>query len=192
MRLLTLSKLLVLGGAAAWAYKHRDAFSRRDSSAGGGITAADLRPDPGDPVQGIDEAAELRVIDLEVDALDQADADAAQDLAALSSDLDEHSLGLDTPALDDFDTISTGAVEDTGELYGVHTPVALDTEIPDDRRAMDDGENWFEALEASAAEFGPVVEGDIDVTDDQDVPPHPSDTKDTPVADHGSGGPSGV
>jgi hypothetical protein len=57
---------------------------------------------------------------------------------------------------------------------------------------MNDGETWMEALDASATEFGPAPESDVDVVDEQDVPPHPSDVKDTPVADHGSGGRSGV
>jgi hypothetical protein len=188
MRLLTLSKLLVLGGAAAYIYNRRRAPTPQPRDA----TVGDPGPDPGDPVQGIDEAAELHVIDLDLDAVDQVDAEAAQDLAELSADLDEHAFELDTPSLTDLDAVETSVVEDTGELYGVHTPHAMDTEIPEDRVAMNDGETWMEALDASATEFGPAPESDVDVVDEQDVPPHPSDVKDTPVADHGSGGRSGV
>jgi hypothetical protein len=186
MRLITLSKLLALGGAAVWAYKHRQRFMR---GAPGGVTAADLRPDPSDPVQGFHEAP--RFSDLDVDVLDHADAEAAQDLAMLESELDESALEIDTPSQTTLDAQDI-AVEDTGELYGVHTPRAVDRDLPDDSQAMAEGQNWIEALETSAVEYGAAPEQDVDVTDDQDEPPHASDTRDTPVADHGSGGPGGV
>jgi hypothetical protein len=185
MRLMTLSKLLAAGGVAVWAYKHRHRFARSTS----GVTEADMRVDPTDPVQGFQESP--MVADLDIDALDQADAEAAQDLAMLESELDESSLEIDTPSQTTIDAQDV-AVEETGELYGVHTPRAVDRDLPDDRQAMAEGQNWIEALETSAVEYGAEPEQDVDVTDDQDKPPHPSDTRDTPVADHGSGGPGGV
>ena len=187
MRLITLSKLLALGGAAVWAYKHRRRFMASEPV---GATADDLRPDPSDPVQGFQESPS-NVADLDVDALDHADAEAAQDMATLESELDESALEIDTPSQTTLDAQDV-AVEETGELYGVHTPPAVDRDLLDDDRAMAEGQNWIEALEASAAEYGAAPEQDVDVTDDQDEPPHPSDNRDTPVADHGSGGPGGV
>lgn len=186
MRLLTLSKLLALASAVAWGAK-RFIKSKPAEASDDGLTAQDLAPDPGDPVQGFDEAAELQVADLDVDALDVADAEAAQDLASLESDLDDSALVLDTP-LD----AANVAVDETGELYGVHTPRAVDRELPDGDASFDDGQNWIEALETSAVEYGAEPEDELDVVDDMDLAPHPTDTRDIPVADRGSGGPAGV
>ena len=185
MRLLTVSKMLALGAAAVWAYNHR---KRRDVSAD---AADDLQPDPDDPVQRIAEDS-FDTSDLAVDALDVADAEAAQDLATLESELDESALELDTPSETTLDAIDGSSDGDTGELYGVHTPQAVDRDLPDDRTAMDEGQNWLEALQESAVEFGADPEQELDPVDEQDRPPHPSDRRDLPVADRGSGGPSGV
>jgi hypothetical protein len=84
---------------------------------------------------------------------------------------------------------------DAGELYGVHTPPAVDHDRPDDDRAFDEGQNWLVALETSAVENGPEPERELDdIVDDEDVlrPPHASDRRDTPVADHGAGGRRGL
>jgi hypothetical protein len=150
--------------------------------------------DPLDPVQGLDEAAELQVVPLDVDALSQEDVAAAQDLAVLESKLDERE-GTDTG--DGVDPVIELAAEtrDAGDLYGAHTPVAADREHLDDDRAFDEGQNWVEALAASAIENGPEAERTLDdIVDDEDVlsPPHPSDSRDRPVADHGSGGRRGL
>jgi hypothetical protein len=185
MRLVTLSKLLVLGGTAAWAAKR---FYRPRSQA---FDTSDLAPDPADPVQSFDEATDMHVADLNLDALDQADAEAAQDLASLETELDENALEIDTPSQTTLDAQDV-AVEETGELYGVRTPHAVARDLPDDRAAFDEGQNWIEALETSAAEYGAEPEQELDVVDDMDTAPHPSDTRDTPVADRGSGGPGGV
>jgi hypothetical protein len=184
MRLLTFTKLVALGGAVAWSAK-RFIKSKPPESTDEGLTAQDFAPDPGDPVQGFDEAADLHVSDLAVDAVDAADAEAAQDLASLETDLD----ALDTSAPIDAAEVS---LEETGELYGVHTPRAVDRDLRDDDASFDDGQNWLESLETSSVEYGAEPETELDVVDDMDAAPHPTDTRDTPVADRGSGGPGGV
>jgi len=174
MRLLTFSKLLALGGTAAWAVT-RLVRSTKPARESNDLTARDFRPDPRDPVQGFDEAADLYVTDLNLDAVDVADAEAAQDLAAMENDFDDsasHPIEISAGSMD---------VEDTG-----------DNRIPDDDAAFDEGQNWIEALETSAVEYGAEPEEELDVVDDMDTAPHPSDMRDTPVADRGSGGPAGV
>lgn len=150
--------------------------------------------DPDDVVQTIDEVAEMHVVPLDVDAQSRADAMAAQDLAALET-------GIDEIEIDDDLAIAMAEVDrpvqprDAGDLYGAHTPRATDREHPDDDRAFDDGQNWVEALETSAVEYGPEPERELDdIVDDVDVlrPPHRSDSRDRPVADHGSGGRRGL
>jgi hypothetical protein len=189
MRLLTLSKLLALAGVVAWSAK-RFTRSKPPEPTDEGLTARDLAPDPGDPVQGFDEAADLQVSDLDFDAVDAADAEAAQDLASLESEL-ESGLddNLDTSAPIDAADVS---LEETGELYGVHTPRAVDHDLLDNDASFAEGQNWIEALETSSVEYGAEPEADLDIVDDMDVAPHPSDMRDTPVADRGSGGPAGV
>jgi hypothetical protein len=167
-----------------------------------------FRPDPSDPLQRLDEAPELEVTPLSVDAVSAADLAAADDLAILEDDLDE-TADRDTAVValaeaDETAVISEAVAcdgeepaheRDAGDLYGAHTPAAQDREHPDDDRAFDTGENWLEALHASAVENGPEPERGLDdVVDDEDVlhPPHASDTRDRPVADHGSGGRAGL
>jgi hypothetical protein len=155
---------------------------------------AGLASDPRDPVQGLDEASELQVSPLDVDALSLRDAEAAQDLAALETELDETEL--DDDAAIAMRSVGTTARErDAGDLYGAHTPAAVDRLHPDDDRAFAEGQNWIEALETSAIENGAEPERELDdIIDDEDVlhPPHASDTRDRPVADHGSGGRRGL
>jgi hypothetical protein len=84
---------------------------------------------------------------------------------------------------------------DDGDLYGAHTPPAADRTHPDNDRSFDEGQNWLEALETSAAESGAEPERELDdIVDDEDVlrPPHPAASRDTPVADHGAGGRRGL
>jgi hypothetical protein len=176
-----------------------------------------LASDPRDPVQSFDEVSELQGMPLEVDVQSQADAEAAQDLASLESELEEE-LGLDgeadgkrgaaaIPADGEVIELThrkvpgpgdAGAPQvrprDAGELYGAHTPRAADRTHPDDDRAFQDGQNWLEALEISATENGPEPERELESVDDADVlsPPHASDTRDTPVADRGAGGRRGL
>lgn len=189
MRLLTLSKLLAVAAGIAWTAKRltRPTAPKSDE----GLTANDFAPDPADPVQGFDDVADLQFADLDVDALDAADAEAAQDLASLESDLDDDALALDASSQPTIDAANV-SVDETGELYGVHTPRAVDRDLPDGDVSFDEGQNWLEALETSSVEFGAEPEEDLDVVDEVDMAPHPSDTRDTPVADRGSGGPGGV
>jgi hypothetical protein len=179
---------------------------RRARRAADGIQR--FRLDPTDPLQRLDEAPELQVTPLSVDAVSAADLAAADDLAILEDDLDE-TAERDTAVIalaeaDETAVISEAVAcdgeepaheRDAGDLYGAHTPAAQDRDHPDNDRAFDAGENWLEALEASAAENGPEPERGLDeVVDDEDVlhPPHASDTRDRPVADHGSGGRAGL
>lgn len=86
------------------------------------------------------------------------------------------------------------AARGAGDLYGVHVATAADRELPDDDQAQAEGENWLEHLETTSAELGPEPEHAIDVIDDSDPHPghHKTATRDTPVADRGSGGPRGL
>ncbi|MBA3821366.1 MAG: hypothetical protein H0X17_20955 [Deltaproteobacteria bacterium] len=196
-----LSKWLLLGGAAALLINRRrgSAPVRRDRAASPHIAAepnrfaADMRIDPNDPVQGFDEASVLNMEPLAFDALTQADAEAAQDLAMLETELDEGSLGLDMPFEADLDAIDAALVgTSTGELYGVHTVAAVDTDLPDDQQAFARGENWVEALATSAIENGAEPERELDIYDELDDVPHLTDQRDIPVADRGSAGPGGL
>lgn len=183
--------------------------NRRKQRAARRAARNDFASDPRDPVQGFDQVAELQVMPLDVDALSQEDVEAAQDLAGLESAIDERSIA-DLAEIDGLQVIDErsdaeldAVIEliapprprDAGELYGAHTPPALDREHPDDDRAFDDGQNWVEALETSAIENGPGPERALDdVVDDEDIlrPPHRSDVRDRPIADHGSGGRRGL
>jgi hypothetical protein len=188
MRLLTFSKLLVVGLAVRYAYK-RATRRPKPVTPFVDLDVGDPGPDPGDPVQGFDEAADLHVADLSVDALDADNAEAERDEAIFESDLDQNALELDTPSQTTLDA-REAAEHDTGELYGVHTGRAVDNAMPDD--SYEDGQNWIEALETSAIEYGAEPEEEVAPLDEVDKPPHPSDLRDRPVADRGSGGPSGV
>jgi hypothetical protein len=100
---------------------------------------------------------------------------------------------LDTPAETTLDTVNE-TLADTGDLYGIHTPPAEDKTHPDDDVAMREGLNWIEALQADSVEGGTEPERELEMADDADLdrPPHPTDTRDIPVADRGSGGPAGT
>jgi hypothetical protein len=153
-----------------------------------------LALDPRDVVQTIDEVAEMQVMPLDVDAQSRADALAAQDLASLESEIDEIEID-DDLAIAMAEVDRPVHLRDAGDLYGAHTPRATDLDHPDDDRAFDEGQNWVEALETSAVEYGPEPEHELDeIVDDLDVlrPPHPTDSRDRPIADHGSGGRRGL
>lgn len=100
---------------------------------------------------------------------------------------------LDTPAETTLDAVDT-SLADTGDLYGVHMPPAEDVTHPDNDQAMVSGQNWIEALQTDAIEGGAVPEYEVDIAEDDEISRagHASDTKDTPVADYGSGGRSGA
>jgi hypothetical protein len=142
--------------------------------------------DPGDPVQGFDEASELYVEPLDVDAQAASDAEAAQDLATLESELDERDADTDEPP--------PMPTPDGGDLYGVHVSRATDRELPDDDRTYEQGENWLEHMQATFSENGPEPERPVDATDESDDHGrhHATDTRDIPVADRGSAGPRGL
>jgi hypothetical protein len=156
---------------------------------------------PGDPVQGFDEVSEPQLMPLEASVQSAEDAEAAQDLAEREAEVDEiaeqsagESASAGTGGATDEVSVPE-PVRDAGDLYGVHTPPAVDRDHPDDDQAYAEGQNWIEALQTSAIENGAEPERALDdIVDDQDVlrPPHASDTRDTPVADRGSGGPGGL
>jgi hypothetical protein len=192
MRLRTLITALALGLTARAVLRHRRARGVRNDDRA--RRANSFASDPGDPVQGFDEVSELQITPLEVDALSVYDVEAAQDLAGLESDVDRIA-GDDDAAIELVDVEFAGSARDAGDLYGAHTPMAAERNLPDDEAAADDGQTWFEALETSAIENGAQPERELDdIVDDEDVlrPPHPSDRRDTPVADFGSGGPRGL
>jgi hypothetical protein len=111
-----------------------------------------------------------------------------------------------TPA--EIDPSVLGRVDEVGEQFveaiagwnleaelGAEANPSLGLELPDDGEAQGIGESWLEHLEARAAELGPEPEHALDVTDDAEphAGRHPKKmTGDTPVADHGSGGPRGL
>lgn len=166
-----------------WAYKHRGRASAPD-----GGSRSDLAADPNDPDQGFADHP-LDVSGLSVDAVDFADAEAARDLAMLESELDESAL---EPSDAAFDSIDAALVGNIGELYGVHTAPAVDLTLTDDRLAMNDGQNWVEALQETVIEYGADSEHEIDPISEIDNPQPAGDLGDRPVADRGSGGPGGV
>lgn len=118
--------------------------------------------------------------------------DPADPVQSLYSE-DDPATELDTPSETTLDTVNE-TLADTGDLYGIHTPPAEDKTHPDDDVAMRDGQNWLEALQTDSVEGGTEPERELDMVDDADIDraPHASDTRDTPVADRGSGGPAGT
>lgn len=185
MRLRTLFKMLALA-LSAGAVNHY-VRNRR--------TASDsLEADPRDPVQSFDDVSAQSVDALDVDALSADDVEAAQDLASLEVGLDRIA-GDDDVAVELVDVNDVAVIHDSGDLYGVHTPVAVDRAHPDDDQAFVEGQNWFEALETSAIENGAEPEQELaDIVDDEDLlrAPHPSLGRDIPVADFGAGGRRGL
>jgi len=191
-------KLLALGLAAyaSIRYLRRRPKARVVRVAGAG-RANPFASDPRDPVQRLDEVIELQVTPLEVDVLSNEDLEAAQDLAGLEAEIEEieEIAREDDAATELVEVEVVAASRDAGDLYGAHTPVAVDRELPDDDHANNEGQNWIEALETSAIENGAEPERELDaIVDDEDVlrPPHASHTRDTPVADLGSGGRRGL
>jgi hypothetical protein len=141
-------------------------------------------------------------VSADVDPADAVPADV--DLDQIASSIDEVG-GMHVEDLDSIDEVPEEAdlAEPpaarrvrlgSGDLYDVHVVNAVDRELPDDERAQNDGENWLEWLEASAAESGPEPERTLDPVDDSDLHAghHKTDRNDTPVADRGSAGPRGL
>ncbi|HEY4060130.1 MAG TPA: hypothetical protein VGM39_26125 [Kofleriaceae bacterium] len=92
------------------------------------------------------------------------------------------------------DTTELSGRRDTGDLYGVHMVAAEDPHHADNDVAMEDGNNWLEALAADSVEGGPLPEQEVDIDEDDEIAlsGHKTDTSDTPVADRGAGGPGGL
>lgn len=177
MRITRLATWLVLGSAVALAYgtrRLRQARTRRAVDAdlmshGSAPLEPNVIPRAIDIVQlaaGFDEAGELHI---------EAFPDGS---AAWETDTS------DDPQWE----------TDSGELYDLHTPRAVDRDLSDDDQAQSAGMHWFEHLEASATEFGAEPEYSIDIVDDSDphAGHHRTDRRDTPVADRGSAGPRGL
>jgi hypothetical protein len=192
MRLRTLVKPLVIGLAARAFIRHHRA--RRATHDLGARNARSFASDPRDPVQGFDEVSELQVAPLAVDALSLDDVVAAQDLAGLESEVDQIAIN-DAAAIELVDVDVAASARDVGDLDDGHTLAAVDRVLLDDDRAAAEGQSWTEALETTAIEYGAGPERELDdIIDEDDVlrAPHASDLRDTPVADHGSGGRRGL
>ncbi len=196
MRLITMTKLLLLGGAAALVFGKRGSkpapartrsLWNDDEPA---VIPDSLDIDPADPVQQLDDLAVLHLEDLDVDAVSIVDVEVAQDLAGLESELDDEAL-LESEPTTRITTLPRGN-RGSGELYGVYSPNAANTELPDDDAAFESGQNWIEALETSAAENGPLPEEELDILDDDDLDSPRTDTRDRPIADLGAAGPRGM
>jgi hypothetical protein len=158
-------------------------------------------------VQAMDEAGGFRVEPLAVAFSDQ-DLDVIEDVDIIDADLLVQDLGpsdvradlhkpsddVDWRASPDADPVAVaeGPSGDAGELYGVHVVPAANTDLPNNDTSFNEGENWIEALEHTAAEDGPAPERELDLMDTQDEPPHHTDHRDIPVADRGSAGPRGL
>jgi hypothetical protein len=163
--------------------------------------------DPEDPAQLLDDVGQYSVSELGLEAQPSAEAEAELDAAVMvaesedndeESEVDEDAVELDTPEATTADAYAEAA-EDTGELYGVHTPRAADRDLDktmDQESFVDSeqGETWLETLGKKAAEYGAEVEEELDVVDDSDAERghHSSDRRDRPVADKGAGGDGGL
>lgn len=150
--------------------------------------------DPEDPSQLLDDAGQYSIVDLEVEAQPHAEADAELDAAVETADASE----IDTPQDTTADAYAEEA-DDTGELYGVHTPRAADRDLDKtaDQESFADseqGETWLETLGKKAAEYGAEPEEELDVVDNSDEHNghHSTESGDRPVADKGSGGDGGL
>lgn len=154
--------------------------------------------DPEDPSQQLDDTGEIDVAPLAVEARPAAEASEDFDLASAENVEGESEPDDEEPA-----EAAAELAHDTGELYGVRTPHAGDTDLsaPEDQGSFEGserGETWLEALEEHAAEMGPAPEEEVVIVDDSDLEHpdhrghHPTDWRDRPVADKGSGGPGGL
>lgn len=143
--------------------------------------------DPEVPSQLLDDAGQYSALPVDVDALPVDEGDAEIEAATATAEGEN-----------DMDSYAEQA-DDTGELYGVHTPRAADRDLDktDDQESFADsemGENWLETLGKKAAEYGAEPEEVLEVVDDSDehTGHHSTESGDRPVADKGSGGPGGM
>lgn len=185
----TLSKLLLVGGAlAVMANRSKRRRPRRRV-----VSAPARRAKQSAParVPDAEPYLELDIEDALIEGIDEVTVFHVERLE--DTGLVDPPNEADVPPRSELDEIEA-LVHGTGELYGMHTPPAVDREPPEDRVAAERGESWIEALEELSVENGPEPEHELNVIDDEDVdrPPHASDARDTPVADRGSGGPGGV
>ena len=150
-------------------------------------TSSVVDVDPEDPSQLLDEAGQFGIVDMNVEAQPQAEADAELD-AAVATTADDYT-----------DIVDATDLGDAGDLYGVRIPPAADKDldVSADRESFSDsalGEHAFETLEKKMAEGGAEPEAELDIEDDSDE--HrghsKSDRRDRPVADKGSGGKAGL
>jgi hypothetical protein len=206
MRVRKLTTWLVLGIAVALAYaaRRRRGVPPRRAVPAAGARGTPAEVDPTTLGRG-DEVGELFVeaiagweldpeADLEVEVTEPspgARAGARLDPNANADANPDASLG-EPSRVDVYG--DRRAARGGGDLYGVHVTPAVDRELPDDDQAQAEGESWLEHLGASAAELGPEPELVLDMGDDSDphAGHHKTETSDTPVADHGSGGPRGL
>ena len=145
--------------------------------------------DPEDPAQLLDDAEQYSIIDMNVDAEPQAEADAELDAAVATTTADDYT-----------DIIDATDIGDAGDLYGVHVPRAADAggDLTDDRESFKDselGEHVFETIQKKMAENGtadPTEDVEFEDDSDHDRGHSKTDRRDRPVADKGSGGPAGM
>lgn len=154
--------------------------------------------DPEDPTQQLDDTGEFHIEPLMVEA--QSATEASEDFDIASA---ENVEGESEPEDEEEEASERAELRhETGELYGVRTPRAGDTELaaPEDQDGFEGswrGENWRESLEEHATLMGPADEEEVVIIDDSDIEHpdhrghHPTDWRDRPVADKGSGGPGG-
>lgn len=143
--------------------------------------------DPEVPSQLLDDAGQYTALPIDVDAMPIDEAEADLEAATVTAEAD------------DMDMIAYAEqADDTGDLYGVHTPRAADRDLDktNDQESFVDaelGETWLETLGKKAAEYGAEAEQELDVVDNSDEHVgHGSESGDSPVADKGSGGPGGL
>lgn len=150
--------------------------------------------DPEDPAQQLDDTGEFHIEPLDVDV--QSAVETSEDFDIASA---ENIQGESEPEDVDADAELD---DETGELYGIRTPHAGDTDLAaaEDRDGFEGswrGENWVEALEEHATLMGPAPEEEVVIIDDSDVEHpdhrghHPTQRRDRPIADKGAGGPGG-
>jgi hypothetical protein len=162
-----------------------DAVSRRDAEAAQDLAVLEAE---------LADESDVVIITADPEALDRL-----TELGSLGSlgseDRTVRADGADGADGADLDAAFGGARGDDGDLYGAHTPAAVDRTHPDDDHAFAEGQNWIEALETSAIENGAEPDRELDdIVDDEDVlrPPHAALRRDTPAADHGAGGRRGL
>ena len=150
--------------------------------------------------EGLDDAGPFEDGELEVDAQPSAavDIDVAAAMAADGLELDGNELAFDSSVAAPDDEL-LASEPDTGDLYGVRSPHAGDTDLSapehlDAFEGADRGENWLEALAEHATESGPEPEEEVVIIDDSDAERghHSTEGRDRPVADKGSGGRGGL